>query len=54
MFSSTLNKRAQLIDENKALENQNREFRMLLAQYLQSSVNQELHIPPTKIPQFEI
>lgn len=29
------------------------ELRMLLAQYMQSSVNQELEIPPTKILQME-
>lgn len=52
-LSSVLNKRAQLIDENKALENQNMEFRMLLAQYMQSNVNQELQIPPSKIMQLE-
>lgn len=52
-FSTILNKRVQLIDENKALANQNMELRMLLAQYMQSSVNQELEIPPTKILQME-
>ncbi len=48
-----LNRRSALIDENKALANQNIELRMLLAQYMQSTVNQELEIPPTKILQME-
>ena len=52
-LSSTLIRRSQLIDENKALANQNIELRMLLAQYMQSAVNQELEIPPTKILQME-
>lgn len=52
-FSGVLNKRVQLIDENKALANQNMELRMLLAQYMQSNINQELEIPPTKILQME-
>lgn len=51
ILSTTLNRRAELIDENKALANQNIELRMLLAQYMQSNVNQELQIPPTKIIQ---
>ncbi len=51
IFSTILNRRAELIDENKALANQNIELRMLLAQYMQSNVNQELQIPPTKILQ---
>ncbi|CAF0707498.1 unnamed protein product [Brachionus calyciflorus] len=52
-YHGILNKRVQLIDENKLLANQNMELRMLLAQYMQSSVNQELEIPPTKILQME-
>ncbi len=53
ILSTTLNRRAELIDENKALANQNIELRMLLAQYMQSNVNQELQIPPTKIIQWK-
>ena len=52
-FSGILNRRTALIEENKALANQNIELRMLLAQYMQSTVNQELEIPPTKILQME-
>ncbi|RMZ94279.1 Dynein regulatory complex 1 [Brachionus plicatilis] len=52
-YHGVLNKRVQLIDENKALANQNMELRMLLAQYMQSNINQELEIPPTKILQME-
>lgn len=52
-YHGVLIRRSQLIDENKALANQNIELRMLLAQYMQSTVNQELEIPPTKILQME-
>lgn len=52
-YQGVLIRRSQLIDENKALANQNIELRMLLAQYMQSTVNQELEIPPTKILQME-
>lgn len=51
--SSVLTRRSQLIDENDALGLQNKELRILLAQYMQSPVNQELEIPPTKILQME-
>jgi regulator of replication initiation timing len=51
--SNVLNKRSQLIDENDALRLQNKELRILLTQYMQSPVNQELEIPPTKILQME-
>ena len=53
MKSSVLTRRSQLIDENDALGLQNKELRILLAQYMQSPVNQELEIPPTKILQME-
>lgn len=52
-YHTVLVRRSGLIDENKALANQNIELRMLLAQYMQSTVNQELEIPPTKILQME-
>jgi dynein regulatory complex protein 1 len=51
--SNVLTRRSQLIDENEALGLQNKELRILLAQYMQSPVNQELEIPPTKILQME-
>ena len=53
ILSGILIRRSHLIEENRALANQNIELRMLLAQYMQSSVNQELEIPPTKILQME-
>jgi hypothetical protein len=52
-LSSVLIKRSQLIEDNESLELQNNELRILLAQYMQSPVNQELEIPPTKILQIE-
>lgn len=52
-YHGILNRRAELIEENKSLANQNIELRMLLAQYMQSNINQELQIPPTKILQME-
>jgi hypothetical protein len=52
-YHSILNRRGHLIDENQSLANQNLELRMLLGQYMQSSINQELNIPPTKVLQME-
>ena len=52
-LSSVLTRRSQLVEENEALGLQNKELRILLAQYMQSPVNQELEIPPTKILQME-
>jgi len=53
-YLSTLTERASLIQETESLQQQNAELRMLLHQYVNSKVNQELQIPPTKILQMEL
>ena len=52
--SETLQSRAQLIQETDGLSQQNAELRMLLHQYVNSKVNQELEIPPTRVLQLEL
>ncbi|XP_019619158.1 PREDICTED: dynein regulatory complex protein 1-like [Branchiostoma belcheri] len=52
-YSRTLDERAKLITETDALRQQNAELRMLLHQYVNSKVNGELEIPPTKVLQLE-
>lgn len=54
LFSSILNARAKLIDENASLAKQNDELRLLLSKYMQSKVNQELQIPPSQIIQLQL
>ncbi|KAL9962962.1 hypothetical protein ACROYT_G032120 [Oculina patagonica] len=51
---AVLTERASLIQETDALKQQNAELRMLLHQYVNSRVNQELEIPPTRILQAEL
>lgn len=53
-YSETLTSRSNLITETDALRQQNAELRMLLHQYINSKVNQELEIPPTKVLQLEL
>ena len=53
-FSSILNARTKLIEENSALAKQNDELRLLLSKYMQSKVNQELQIPPSQIIQLQL
>lgn len=48
-FSTTLTERSKLITETDGLRQQNAELRMLLHQYINSKVNQELEIPPTRV-----
>ncbi|XP_035692027.1 dynein regulatory complex protein 1-like [Branchiostoma floridae] len=52
-YSRTLDERAKLITDTDALRQQNAELRMLLHQYVNSKVNGELEIPPTKVLQLE-
>ncbi|KAK2551528.1 Dynein regulatory complex protein 1 [Acropora cervicornis] len=53
-YLSVLTERASLIQETDALRQQNAELRMLLHQYVNSRVNAELEIPPTRILQAEL
>lgn len=53
-YQAVLTERASLIQETDALRQQNAELRMLLHQYVNSRVNQELEIPPTRILQAEL
>lgn len=53
-YLAVLTERASLIQETDALKQQNAELRMLLHQYVNSRVNQELEIPPTRILQAEL
>lgn len=53
-YSETLTSRSNLINETEALKQQNNELRMLLHQYVNSKVNAELEIPPTRVLQLEM
>ncbi|XP_064652139.1 dynein regulatory complex protein 1-like [Lineus longissimus] len=53
-YSETLTSRSTLITETDALRQQNAELRMLLHQYINSKVNAELEIPPTRVLQLEL
>ncbi|XP_067665435.1 dynein regulatory complex protein 1-like [Haliotis asinina] len=53
-YSEVLGSRASLITETDALRQQNAELRMLLHQYVNSKVNSELEIPPTRVLQLEM
>ncbi|XP_022104509.1 dynein regulatory complex protein 1-like [Acanthaster planci] len=53
-YSDVLNQRAKLITETDSLRQQNAELRMLLHQYINSKVNQELEIPPTKVLNLDV
>ncbi|XP_028408430.1 dynein regulatory complex protein 1-like [Dendronephthya gigantea] len=53
-YLSVLTERAALIQETGALEQQNSELRMLLHQYINSKVNQELEVPPTHLMKFDV
>ncbi|XP_062927108.1 dynein regulatory complex protein 1 isoform X4 [Mobula hypostoma] len=51
-YFEVLVKRADLINEKSSLAQQNTEFSLLLQQYMHSTVNNELEIPPTQLMQF--
>lgn len=53
-YSEVLTGRGTLITETDSLRQQNAELRMLLHQYVNSKVNQELEIPPTRVLQLEL
>ncbi|ESP00267.1 hypothetical protein LOTGIDRAFT_225997 [Lottia gigantea] len=53
-YNETLQSRSNLILETDALRQQNAELRMLLHQYVNSKVNTELEIPPTRVLQLEM
>lgn len=53
-YSECLNARSGLITETDALRQQNAELRMLLHQYVNSKVNAELEVPPTRVLQLEM
>ncbi|XP_066450573.1 dynein regulatory complex protein 1 [Eleutherodactylus coqui] len=52
-YYDVLTGRSQLIGETSALRQQNTELRLLLHQYLNSRINAELEIPPTRILQVD-
>ncbi|XP_065062608.1 dynein regulatory complex protein 1-like [Rhopilema esculentum] len=52
-YNETLTERAKLIQTTTGLRQQNSELRMLLHQYINSRINQELEIPPTKVLQID-
>lgn len=53
-YYQVLVERSTLIQETDGLRQQNGELRLLLHQYLNSKVNQELEIPPTRVLQMEL
>ncbi|XP_030655534.1 dynein regulatory complex protein 1 isoform X2 [Nomascus leucogenys] len=50
-YHLVLTQRAKLLLENSSLEQQNTELQALLQQYLNSKINSELQVPPTKVLQ---
>jgi dynein regulatory complex protein 1 len=50
-YYEVLTARAKLLEETDSLRQQNAELRLLLHQYVNSKVNQELEVPPTRILQ---
>ncbi|ELU08983.1 hypothetical protein CAPTEDRAFT_182544 [Capitella teleta] len=53
-YHEVLTSRSGLITDNDSLRQQNAELRMLLHQYVNSKVNNELEIPPTRVLQLEL
>ncbi|GFO13898.1 dynein regulatory complex protein 1-like [Plakobranchus ocellatus] len=53
-YHEVLHSRSALLSETEALRQQNAELRLLLHQYVNSKVNAELEIPPTRVLQLEL
>ncbi|CAL1532912.1 unnamed protein product [Lymnaea stagnalis] len=53
-YHETLNGRSTLLTETESLRQQNSELKLLLHQYINSKVNAELQIPPTRVLQLEL
>ncbi|XP_075263922.1 dynein regulatory complex protein 1-like [Convolutriloba macropyga] len=53
-YCSILKERSKLISDTDSLRQQNAELRLLLNQYINSKVNQELEVPPTRVLQLDI
>jgi len=53
-YCSILKERSKLINDTDSLRQQNAELRLLLNQYINSKVNQELEVPPTRVLQLDI
>ncbi|XP_005107087.1 dynein regulatory complex protein 1 [Aplysia californica] len=53
-YNEVLHSRSSLLNETEALRQQNAELRLLLHQYVNSKVNAELEIPPTRVLQLEL
>ncbi|KAK3706560.1 hypothetical protein RRG08_055000 [Elysia crispata] len=53
-YNEVLHSRSTLLTETEALRQQNSELRLLLHQYVNSKVNAELEIPPTRVLQLEL
>ncbi|RUS77198.1 hypothetical protein EGW08_015025 [Elysia chlorotica] len=53
-YNEVLHSRSTLLSETEALRQQNAELRLLLHQYVNSKVNAELEIPPTRVLQLEL
>lgn len=53
-YNEVLHSRSTLLNETEALRQQNAELRLLLHQYVNSKVNAELEIPPTRVLQLEL
>ncbi|XP_029634822.1 dynein regulatory complex protein 1 [Octopus sinensis] len=53
-YHQILQDRANLIDENSTLSQQNQELNILLHQYINAKVNDELQIPPTRVLQLNL
>jgi len=50
-YNGILKERESMIHEVSNLQNENKELRALLDQYINSQINEELHIPPTHVIQ---
>jgi len=53
-YNEVLHSRSTLLTETEGLRQQNAELRLLLHQYVNSKVNAELEIPPTRVLQLEL